>query len=385
MWAFGLFDAADGSLVLSRDRLGVKPLYVHQTPARLVFASEIKAIVAYLRHCGEPVRPNEASIATYAATGLVDGLDDTFFAGVTRFPAGSTMRVTPDGAQTTRYWDLPAQAAAVRGGLNGASKDPSALVRRTLDEAVRVHLRSDVPLGVCLSGGLDSSAIVGPAPRRAASTRSRSTSRTAPSTTGASARHRDRFGAAYGAGRPTICSTAARSCGTSTSRRSLGVYPQWQVMGWRAGGRQSRARQPGQGRGLPSYMNYASHTWRAARLGATGVSVSIGGIGRLHGQQARQAGRSAVAMRLRAPVAPTSSTPDAAAAPDLWPLADVSHNEWRTWPRLRRLADQRPVLGVDADALMALLRYEGRLSMGHSIESRVPFLDHRLVELGFAG
>ena len=78
MEAFGLYDANDGSLLLSRDRLGVKPLYLHQTAERLVFASEIKGIVAYLRHMREPVRANEASIATYAATGLVDGLEDTF-------------------------------------------------------------------------------------------------------------------------------------------------------------------------------------------------------------------------------------------------------------------------------------------------------------------
>jgi asparagine synthase (glutamine-hydrolysing) len=74
MWAFALYDAADQSLLLSRDRLGIKPIYVHQTAERLVFASEIKAIVAYLRQVGEAVRANPSSIATYAATGLVDGL-----------------------------------------------------------------------------------------------------------------------------------------------------------------------------------------------------------------------------------------------------------------------------------------------------------------------
>src|SRR6266567_5448116 len=79
MWAFGLYDAAEQSLLLSRDRLGIKPLYLHATAERLVFASEIKSIVAFWRDLGEPVRPNPASIATYVATGLVDGLDETFF------------------------------------------------------------------------------------------------------------------------------------------------------------------------------------------------------------------------------------------------------------------------------------------------------------------
>src|SRR5947209_15822580 len=79
MWAFALFDGADQSLLLSRDRLGIKPIYMHRTSERVVFASEIKSIVAFLRAMGEPVRASAASIATYVATGLVDGLEDTFF------------------------------------------------------------------------------------------------------------------------------------------------------------------------------------------------------------------------------------------------------------------------------------------------------------------
>src|SRR6266851_697552 len=161
MWAFALYDTHADTLVLSRDRLGVKPLYVHRTAARLVFASEIKAIVAYLRERGEPVRANAASIATYAATGLVDGLPETFFGGVARFPAAATMHIRPDDVRTVTYWDLPSRAAALRASTNGASHAPWPALRTALDEAVRVHLRSDVPLGVCLSGGLDSSAIVG--------------------------------------------------------------------------------------------------------------------------------------------------------------------------------------------------------------------------------
>src|SRR5438128_8341684 len=71
------------------------------------------------------------------------------------------MHVKPVDVRTPTSWDLPSRAAALRASLNGAGHAPWAAVRNALDEAVRVHLRSDVPLGVCLSGGLDSSAIVG--------------------------------------------------------------------------------------------------------------------------------------------------------------------------------------------------------------------------------
>src|SRR5262249_9834074 len=156
-----LYDAAQERLLLSRDRLGIKPIYLHRTRRRLVFASEIKALVAFLRQMGEPVRVNSASLATYVVTGLVDGLEDTFFEGITRCSAGTNLLVTRDGVQSRRYWDLPARAAALGASLNGVREAPWPALREALADAVRVHLRSDVPLGVCLSGGLDSSAIVG--------------------------------------------------------------------------------------------------------------------------------------------------------------------------------------------------------------------------------
>jgi len=397
MWAFGLYEAADETLVLSRDRLGVKPLYIHQTAERLVFASEIKAIVAYLRCVGESVEANESSIATYAATGLVDGLDDTFFKGIKRFPAATSMRVRPNGAQATRYWDLPARAAAVRAGLNGASKDPSALVRQTLDEAVRVHLRSDVPLGVCLSGGLDSSAIVGLAAHYVPQVETftvyfedgpdydeRVHARAIVERFGAHAHER--------LVRPTDLLETLRTIVWYLDEPSLalGVYPQWQVM---ALAREAGVKVVLDGQGgdevFAGYMNYApQHLYGLLGSAPVRFPFEVAAIGRLHGwPRARDAGRSAVAMRLRAPVAPTvERTPDAALlAPDLRPLADVSHNEWRNWPRVfDGWLTNVLYWELTRTRLPALLRYEDRLSMGHSIESRVPFLDHRLVELAFA-
>jgi asparagine synthase (glutamine-hydrolysing) len=396
MWAFALYDATEQTLLLARDRLGIKPLYVHQTAERLVFASEIKAIVTYLRHAGAAVQPNYSSIATYAATGLVDGLDETFFAGIRRFPPGHTMRVAASSVVARRYWDLPARAAAVRQGLNGAANDPTT-VRNQLDEAVRVHLRSDVPLGVCLSGGLDSSAIVGLAARHVPVQKT--------------------FTVYFGDGPDYDERQHARAIvdryKTEAHERlvepegllgtlqqivwhldepslALGVYPQWHVM--------QLARDAGvkvvlDGQGgdevFAGYMNYAPQALYGL-IGSAPLQVpgELLGIGRLHGfRRAREVGSSAVRMRMReAPEATIESTPDAALlSRELWPLADVSHNEWRRWPRVMDgWLNNVLYWELTKTRLPALLRYEDRLSMAFSIESRVPFLDHRLVELAFA-
>ncbi|MDQ3810015.1 MAG: asparagine synthase (glutamine-hydrolyzing), partial [Chloroflexota bacterium] len=292
MWAFALYDAADHSLLLARDRLGIKPLYVHHTPSRLVFASEIKAIVSYLHHHGESVRANPASIATYAATGLVDGLAETFFQGIQRFPSASTMLLRPDGERTTRYWDLPARAAALRAGLDGAQREPSAMLRQTLDEAVRVHLRSDVPLGVCLSGGLDSSAIVGLA-----------------------SAHVDRvntFTVYFADGpefdeRPHARAIANRFGVQAMERRvepgdvlstlrqivwhldepslALGVYPQWHVMALaRDGGAKVVLDGQGGDEVFAGYMNYApQHLYGLLGSAPARFPLELAGIGRVHG------------------------------------------------------------------------------------------------------
>jgi asparagine synthase (glutamine-hydrolysing) len=397
MWAFALYDADDRSLLLSRDRLGIKPIYVHRTRARLVFASEIKAIVAFLREIGEPVRTNPASIATYVATGLVDGLHDTFFEGITRFPPASTLVVRVDGEEERAYWDLPARAAALRASLNGTSRAPWPALRHSLDEAVRVHLRSDVPLGVCLSGGLDSSAIVGLASRHA---------------------QRVKTFTIYFEDGPDFDERAhahqvIRRFDADASERcvraddfvdelkrivwhldepslALGVYPQWHVM--------SLARDAGvkvvlDGQGgdevFAGYTNYApQHLYGLLGAAPARFPVETVALGLNQGwRTARSAATSALAMRLRAPSTPlVDDKLDAALlVPDLRELADVSHDEWRLWPRVfDGWLSNVLYWELTRTRLPALLRYEDRLSMAFSIESRVPFLDHRLVELAFA-
>jgi asparagine synthase (glutamine-hydrolysing) len=397
MWAFALYDSKRRSLLLSRDRLGIKPLYLHQTPERLVFASEIKGIVAYLRRMDEPVRVNPASIATYVATGLVDGLEATFFDGVTRFPPASALVVQTDRVQNRIYWDLPSQAAAKRSGLNGASAAPWPVLRQTLDEAVRVHLRSDVPLGVCLSGGLDSSAIVGLASQHVPQIK------TFTIYFGDGPAYDERAHAHAIVER--FSADAAERCVQPTQlldelaqivwhldepSLALGVYPQWHVM--------RLARDTGvkvvlDGQGgdevFAGYSNYApQHLYGLLGSKPIQFPVEALALGVNQGwQTARSAATSAVAMRLRAASTPNvAHKPDAALlAPELRPLADMSHDEWRLWPRVfDGWLNNVLYWELTRTRLPALLRYEDRLSMAFSIESRVPLLDHRLVELAFA-
>jgi asparagine synthase (glutamine-hydrolysing) len=399
MWAFALFDTRDHTLLLSRDRLGVKPIYVYRTSDRLVFASEIKAIVTYLRRIGEPVRANPASIATYVATGLVDGLEHTFFEGISRFPAATNLHVHPDGVRTASFWDLPTRAASLRSGLhyNGTGNMPWHDVRTVLDEAVRVHLRSDVPLGVCLSGGLDSSAVVGLASRHV----ERLKTFTVYFDDGPAYDERQH---AY----PVIqqfdaepferCIEPSDVLGTlkriiwhlDEPSLATGVFPQWHVM--------SLAQDAGvkvvlDGQGgdeiFAGYANYApQHLYGLLGRQPLRFPFEVAALGRLQGwPHARAAGRSAIAMRLRPPMAPdVDGKLDAALlAPDLRRLADVSLDEWRLWPRVfDGWLNNILYWELTRTRLPALLRYEDRLSMAFSIESRVPFLDHRLVELAFA-
>ena len=152
MFAFALWDRPRGRLLLARDRLGIKPLYYACTDDELLFASEIKAILA-----GGSVRPalNEAILPEFLATGFVAG-PETFFRGVRKLPPGRTLSWSrAEGFAERRYWRLPADLDESPKTLEERASE----VRARLETAVRSHLMSDVPLGLFLSGGIDSSGL----------------------------------------------------------------------------------------------------------------------------------------------------------------------------------------------------------------------------------
>ncbi|QQR73852.1 MAG: asparagine synthase (glutamine-hydrolyzing) [Holophagales bacterium] len=152
MWGFAIFDGRSGELVISRDRLGIKPLYYAHFDGMLAVVSEIKQLLAL-----PSFRPGARSeaITTYLATGWEDSTH-TFFDGVTPLRPGTWARVdaTSLAVHPHPYWFPERIAVEVRDPAEAGTRVAAALA-----ESVRLHLRSDVPVGCALSGGLDSSAV----------------------------------------------------------------------------------------------------------------------------------------------------------------------------------------------------------------------------------
>jgi asparagine synthase (glutamine-hydrolysing) len=153
MFAFALWDAPNRTLVLARDRLGKKPLYFYRDQNRLVFASEIKALLC---HPDVPRQPARHLTPLLLAYGYVPA-PLTFFEDIQMLPPGHVL-VARDGTITTHaYWTPPPFAGA---DSSACAADYLDELRALMEESVRLRLLSDVPLGAFLSGGLDSSLIV---------------------------------------------------------------------------------------------------------------------------------------------------------------------------------------------------------------------------------
>jgi asparagine synthase (glutamine-hydrolysing) len=153
MFGLAIWDARQHRLLLARDRLGIKPLYYWNTAERLVFASELRAVLA-LRDF--PRTLERSAIGQYLTLGYVPD-PQSVFAGVQKLPPGHLLTRDRDGRVTiTRYWSpVVSEQHAIQ------EADAIEELRRLLNESIACHLESDVPLGAFLSGGIDSSAVVG--------------------------------------------------------------------------------------------------------------------------------------------------------------------------------------------------------------------------------
>jgi asparagine synthase (glutamine-hydrolysing) len=151
MWAFALWDQRTRELFCSRDRFGIKPFYYHLDNNVFIFASEIKALIPAM-----PARPraNEGVLSDYLLDGSLCRSSETFFEGIQRLDPAHNLVVSARGSQASRYWDYHDREHTYD------VQNPAETFRDLLGDAVRLRLRSDVPVGIALSGGLDSTSIL---------------------------------------------------------------------------------------------------------------------------------------------------------------------------------------------------------------------------------
>ena len=150
MWAFALLDKAKNKLFCSRDRFGEKPFFYYKDDKRFIFASEIKAILPFLKN----IKANIPAMIPFIVRGNVDCYkNETFFKDIYRLNPSQNLVVDLENLdfQTSLYYKIASQEIC--------TQNPAQHLRKLLEDSIKLRLRSDVPIGSCLSGGLDSSCV----------------------------------------------------------------------------------------------------------------------------------------------------------------------------------------------------------------------------------
>lgn len=385
MWGLALLDEREAApkLVLSRDHLGIKPLYVAEAGGRYLFASEIKALLAVPEMAAVV---DTRRLAEYLARGLHDHDDQTFFEGIRQVRPATAVTVTvgdSTDASVHTYW----RPRLTRGG----QADP-VVFREAFTKAVERRLVADVTVGTCLSGGLDSSSIV--------CVMSDLLAEGAPDAASMGERLRT-FSAVFDGDpideqeyiEPVLATSHADSELVRPKSKDLftdlplliwhqdepmvssGPYAQYRVMQLAKG--KAKVLLDGQGGDelLAGYVPYHYVYLRelAKARGAATIRV-LSKETLLASDLLVPVARRRVADRWRA-VDPVAYCPELLGDSGL--AAAIREVDDRSQDDLK----QRLLQDLTQYSLPSLLRYEDRNSMAHSIESRPPFLDQELVEL----
>jgi asparagine synthase (glutamine-hydrolysing) len=414
MWAFALWDNDRRELYLARDRMGVKPLYYAYGSQWLVFGSEIKALLAHPR---TPRRPNRGVIYDFLSLRLADHTHETFFDGIQRVPASHYLVVRPgEEPRIVRYWDV--QPGGELESSPERERDAIDRFQELFEDAVRIRLRADVPMGTCLSGGVDSSSIVVTAnrlmfdelklPRALVGEHQQTFSACFDDTRFDERRFIDEVIAATGASSHRVFPSGERVWDELPALvaqmdepfHSTSQYSQYNVMRLvRESG--VTVTLDGQGAdelmgGYPTYHSVMLATLLRRGHLRDGVQEALATM--------RMAGRgrgaaellartmygllpTAVTNSLRATVSPllSSYSPEGRSLQVIHPALQREHADRREhWLAVRNSTQHDLGARLYADvfqfSLPCLLRYADRNSMAFSIESRMPLLDYRLVE-----
>jgi asparagine synthase (glutamine-hydrolysing) len=152
MWAFSIYDKAEGTLFCSRDRFGVKPFYYATVNNQFIFSSEIKGIIHYFAQLKEP---NYPIISNYCRKSIGAQTRETWFENIFRLEPAHSLSINSEGISMARYWDYPRKVDKKITYEAALSK-----YRDLLTDSIMLRMRSDVPVGFTLSSGIDSSSIV---------------------------------------------------------------------------------------------------------------------------------------------------------------------------------------------------------------------------------
>jgi asparagine synthase (glutamine-hydrolysing) len=386
MWAFAIHDRRTNRLTLSRDRFGIKPLYYARYGDSLVFASEIKGVLAALP--GDP-RGSTPAIVRLLTWGGLDRDEATLFEDVRAVPAGCTIHVSGRDLTITKdpYYDIADRA---RDPFAGSLEDAVEEYRHRLSESIRLHMRSDVRVGACLSGGLDSSLIASHAASELGEALLATFTAVYDDPSLDERRYVDLLSTCSSRLAPQLIAPSADGLLRDLDRlvlaqdqplASTSPYAQWAVMQL-AGASGMKVLLDGQGadEAIGGYSYFAGeYLLELVRRGR--IAHAVGEARRLRDRRRvrvlREIGRAAFG-RLPAGIAREARR-------------RLRIGGELVVPQFRSLAGDPPRRAartyrdqcVDAlqRSLPQLLRYEDRSSMAFSIESRVPFLDHPLVEL----
>jgi asparagine synthase (glutamine-hydrolysing) len=375
MWAFVIADTRSQTLLCARDPFGIKPLYYAFLRGAFVFASEPQALV----RIGVPARVNLRRAAQYLALGVTDHDSESFFEGIVQLKAGGLLTVDA----TARVQPLVSAEPGLADGRGTASVEEFATC---LHDSVRLHLRSDVPVGTCLSGGLDSSTVAALAaaevraahgPRFAAVTAASGEARTDERRYAAAvvehcdlAWHVVTPSAKQFAREIDDCLRAQGEPAVSPS-----VYFQYCVMrGARAAGVKVMLDGQGADELLCGYERYAP-IWALEVARSRGLLVSLGEFMRVarHSRPGVR-GMTALAAYMLLPRLRRRHVMRRSAFLRAEFLPCVHELLARLASAARNVHDAR-LADIAEFSLPALLRYEDRNSMAHSIEARVPYVD----------
>jgi asparagine synthase (glutamine-hydrolysing) len=392
MWAFAIWDASRGVLFCSRDRLGIKPFYYYHDGQRFAFASEIKGIAALPQ---VTLAPDFKVLYRFLVHCVADCDERTTFRNIRQLPPGHNLTVRGAMVTKLRYWSPPLAAEPEQRSDGQCAEQLLSL----LTESMQEHLQSDVPVGACLSGGVDSCALVSIAAKLLGQPLP-TFSVEYPGTAYDESRYIDAMGAAYPALRMHRRTPDGSELLEVLERAvwhfdepmwAPNVYSWWQVMKL-VHDHGIKVVVNGQGgdellAGYPRYtVTYLRQLlaevrlgtlWREARAtaGRTGESVY-----RLLREVLRPLVPSAL-RRAKQLAGFRTSGDESVLAPEFRSAAAEGGKprDFVYWNLHQHLAGD-----LHATRLPELLHAEDRFSMAFSIESRVPFLDHRLVEFAAA-